>query len=184
MPDKEFKPEQREVILVSHKPEWLDLARQEAERIKKALSVEVIAVHHVGSTAIPGIKAKPILDFVLVVKDLDSLDRKTHEMESMGYTARGEQGIPGRRFFSKDTDGKRSHHVHAFQKNNSEIERHLVFRDYLLTHRQDAKEYENLKEELAARFPHRSGDYTEGKSGFIQDTVVKARRWKREQEGS
>ncbi|MFO8037675.1 MAG: GrpB family protein [Anaerolineales bacterium] len=184
MADKEFKPEQREVILVSHKPEWLDLARQEGERIKNTLSVDVIAVHHIGSTAIPGIKAKPILDFLLVVKDLDALDQKNHEMESLGYTAKGERGIPGRRFFSKDTNGKRSHHVHAFQPNNSEIKRHLIFRDYLLTHPKDARDYESLKEELAARFPHRSGDYTEGKTGFIQETVVKARRWKRQQEGS
>jgi GrpB-like predicted nucleotidyltransferase (UPF0157 family) len=184
MADKEFKPEQRDVILVSHKPEWLDLARQEVKRIKKALSVDVVAVHHIGSTAIPNIKAKPILDFVLVVRNLDTLDNKSHEMESLGYIAKGERGIPGRRFFSKDTNGKRSHHVHAFQINNSEIERHLNFRDYLLTHPQDAREYESLKEKLATRYPHRSGDYTEGKSDFIQETVVKARRWKQQQEGS
>jgi GrpB-like predicted nucleotidyltransferase (UPF0157 family) len=181
MSQKDFTPEQREVILVPHQPEWSNLALQEAEQIKEALSIEVIAIHHIGSTAIPSIKAKPILDFVLVVPDLESLDENSHEMESLGYTAKGERGIPGRRFFSKDTKGTRSHHVHAFQENNSEISRHIVFRDYLVAHPQEAEKYERLKEELAARFPSRSGDYTEGKSGYIQETVVKARQWKKEQ---
>lgn len=184
MTKKEFEPEQRKVILVPYNPKWPELARQEAEKIKQALSIDVPAVHHIGSTAIPGIKAKPILDFVLVVRDLNALDRHTGEMEALGYTAKGERGIPGRRFFSKDTNGKRSHHVHAFQQGNSEIQRHIIFRDYLLVHEKEAKEYEKLKEKLAARFPNRSGDYTEGKSDFIYHIVEKARRWKKQQKVS
>lgn len=182
MTDPDFKPEQRKVILVPYDPTWRKLAQQEAERLKDALSIDVLEVHHIGSTAIPGIKAKPILDFVLVVRNLEELDRHTDEMESLGYVAKGERGIPGRRFFTKDTNGTRSHHVHVFQENNSEIERHLIFRDYLLVHDDDAKEYEKLKEKLAARFPNRSGDYTEAKSDFIYKIVEKARRWKKQEQ--
>lgn len=180
MSKKEFQPEQRKVTLVPHNPSWQEQAKREMKRLSSSLSIDVLAIHHIGSTAIPSIKAKPILDFVLVVHDLATLDEKTHEMEELGYDARGEQGIPGRRFFSKDTQGTRSHHVHAFERGNSEIQRHILFRDYMLAHPDDAADYEKLKEKLAAKFPNRSGDYTEGKSDFIQRIVKKARQWNRE----
>jgi len=181
MPHKDFTPEQRKVILVPHDPNWANQAALEAKRIREGLSIQVLAVHHIGSTAIPSIKAKPILDFVLVVQSLHELDKNDAEMEALGYEPKGERGIPGRRFFSKDTHGKRSHHVHAFQQNNSEIERHIIFRDYLLNHPEDAAAYERLKVKLAKKFPNRSGDYTEGKSDFIYQIVEKAQRWKRQQ---
>lgn len=169
--------EQRKVELVPHNPDWPMLAREEADLIQASLPEEILAVHHIGSTSIPGIKAKPILDFVVVVKDLDTLDQKVSHLTVLGYESKGERGIEGRRFFSKDSGGSRSHHLHAFQKDHPEIKRHLRFRDYLRTHPEAAQQYQELKERLAERYPNRSGSYTEAKSDFILSMDDQARRW-------
>lgn len=169
--------EQRKVVLVPHQPEWSKLADREAALIRSAFPEIISAIYHIGSTAVPGIKAKPILDFVVVAHDIHQLEEEEQTFQKLGYTAKGERGIPGRRFYSKDTDGIRSHHLHAFQEGHSEIKRHLIFRDYLRTHPEAALKYEQLKERLAKRFPRQSGSYTEAKSEFIMSLDEPARRW-------
>jgi GrpB-like predicted nucleotidyltransferase (UPF0157 family) len=159
------------------------MAAEEAELLKNSLPEIILQVYHIGSTSIPTIKAKPILDFVLVVDDLERFDQEADQLKELGYTAKGERGISGRRFFSKDTDGARSHHLHAFEQGHSEIERHLLFRDYLRTHPEAARRYQELKEELAQRFPNRSGNYTEAKSDFILSMDEVARYWHQRKQG-
>jgi GrpB-like predicted nucleotidyltransferase (UPF0157 family) len=175
--ESQIPREQRDVELVPHNPEWSQLADQEAERILKALSFQVIGIYHIGSTSVPGIKAKPILDFVLEVQNLDDVIHNKQEFEDLGYNWKGEFGIPGRQFFTRDTNGERSHHLHVFQQGHPDIERHLVFRDYLRANPEAAREYEKLKEELAQRFPNASGSYTEAKSEFILSMDEVARYW-------
>lgn len=170
-------PEQREVELVPHNPEWSQLADEEAKQILEQLSIPVIGIYHIGSTSIPGIKAKPILDFVMEVADLDEVIRSAKALEKLGYISKGEYGIPGRQFFTKDTKGERSHHLHVFQKGHPDIERHLVFRDFLRANPKAAHEYELIKEKLAKRFPKESGSYTEAKSDFILSMDEVARYW-------
>jgi GrpB-like predicted nucleotidyltransferase (UPF0157 family) len=165
------------VVLEPFNTQWQQLASAEADQISGALTGEVLEVHHIGSTAIPGIKAKPILDFVLVVRDLNSLDAQVHRLEYLGYVPWGEYGIPGRRYFVKTTNGFRSHHLHAFQVGHPQIQRHIFFRDYLRAHPEAAQEYSQLKEELAHRFPNDRGAYTEGKSELIQSINKKAKLW-------
>ncbi|MCD4802522.1 MAG: GrpB family protein [Anaerolineales bacterium] len=174
---EQINPEQREVELVPHNPEWSQLAEEEAKRILEQLSVPVIGVYHIGSTSIPGIKAKPILDFVIEVEDLDDIIRSTEMLGELGYISKGEYGIPGRQFFTKDTDGERSHHLHVFQQGHPDIERHLVFRDFLRANPEAAQKYEIIKEKLAKRFPKESGNYTEAKSDFILSMDEVARYW-------
>lgn len=174
---EQITPEQREVELVPHNPEWSQLAEEEAKRILERLSIPVIGVYHIGSTSIPGIKAKPILDFVIEVEDLDDIIRSTEMLGELGYISKGEYGIPGRQFFTKDTDGERSHHLHVFQQGHTDIERHLVFRDFLRANPEAAHEYEIIKEKLAKRFPKESGSYTEAKSDFILSMDEVARYW-------
>ncbi len=175
--DGQITPEQREVELVPHNPEWSQLADEEAKRILEQLSIPVIGIYHIGSTSIPGIKAKPILDFVMEVEDLDEVIRSAEALEKLGYLSKGEYGIPGRQFFTKDTDGERSHHLHVFQQGHPDIERHLVFRDFLRANLEAAREYEKIKEKLAKRFPKESGSYTEAKSDFILSMDEVARYW-------
>lgn len=175
--DNPIPPEQREVELVPHNPEWSRLADEETERILTELNFPVVGIYHIGSTSVPGIKAKPILDFVLEVEDLHDVIQNQEVFQKLGYTSKGEFGIPGRQFFTRDTNGERSHHLHVFQQGHPDIERHLIFRDYLRANPDAAREYEQLKEELAQRFPNASGDYTEAKSEFILSMDEVARYW-------
>jgi GrpB-like predicted nucleotidyltransferase (UPF0157 family) len=158
----------RKVILLPHDPNWTNQYLEEAERLADVLSSEMIAIHHMGSTAIPAIYAKPIIDILVVVKDINRIDPYNNQMALIGYTPRGEHGIPGRRYFSKDKAGVHTHHVHIFQAGNSEIDRHLGFRDYLRLHPDDALAYSQLKEDLANIFADNVDQYTEAKSDFIR----------------
>jgi GrpB-like predicted nucleotidyltransferase (UPF0157 family) len=178
MPDENNQnPEQREVELVPYNPEWEKLAGQEVQRILDCLSIPIIGIYHIGSTSVPGIKAKPILDFVMEVEDMEVLIQETSKLEGIGYVSKGEYGIPGRQFFTKDTKGERTHHLHVFQSGHPDIERHLVFRDYLRANPEAARSYEKLKEQLAERFPDKSNMYTEAKSDFILSMDEVARYW-------
>ena len=175
--DEELTPEQREVELVPHNPEWEKLADQEAQRILDSLSIPIVGIYHIGSTSVPGIKAKPILDFVMEVENMEKLIQESPKLEGIGYVSKGEYGIPGRQFFTKDTNGERTHHLHVFQSGHPDIERHLVFRDYLRANPEAARAYEELKEQLAERFPDKSNMYTEAKSDFILSMDEVARYW-------
>lgn len=175
--DNQNSTEQRHVELVPYNPEWSQLADQETKRILENLSIPVIGIYHIGSTSVPGIKAKPILDFVLEVENLEDVIENVELFKKLGYSSKGEFGIPGRQFFTKDTNGDRTHHLHVFQQGHPDIERHLVFRDYLRANPDAAREYERLKEELARRFPKASGSYTEAKSDFILSMDEVARYW-------
>lgn len=158
----------RRVELTPHDPNWARLYQEEVGKLADILSHEIIAIHHMGSTAIPGISAKPIIDILVVVTKIDRIDGYNHQMATLGYTQRGEHGIPGRRYFSKDTQGARTHHVHIFQAGNPEIDRHLKFRDHLLLHSDDAQAYSQLKIDLAKIFPEDVDQYTDAKSDFIR----------------
>lgn len=166
-------------MLESSREEWASAFAEESARISATLGGVLAAIHHIGSTAIPGIRAKPIIDMLAVVDDLAELDTAAVRMEALGYEVMGEFGIPGRRYFRKDNEqGVRTHQVHAFQTGSPQIERHLAFRDYLRVHPERALEYDALKARLAAQFPDDISGYTDGKDDFIRevDALAAARR--------
>jgi len=169
--------EQRDVELVPHNPDWSHQADEEARRILAGLNFPIIGIYHIGSTSVAGIKAKPILDFVIEVENLEDVIQTVSEFEALGYKNKGEFGIPGRQFFTRDTNGDRTHHLHVFQKGHPDIERHIVFRDFLRANLYAAREYEKLKKKLAKRFPKQSGNYTAAKSDFILSMDEVARYW-------
>src|SRR6185436_9586865 len=116
----------------------------------RVLGNAVVAVHHIGSTAIPGIHAKPVVDILLEVTDIAQVDAATEAIERLGYEARGEFGIRGRRYFRKgDGSGESTHHVHAYRTGSRDVERHLAFRDYLIANPEEARAYSVLKQRLA-----------------------------------
>lgn len=173
-----------EVEVVPHDPRWRDAFEREAKRVAAALSGNVVAVHHIGSTAIPHIYAKPVVDMLVEVKDITDVDGQSSAMQSLGYEVMGEYGIPGRRYFRKDNQaGFRTHHVHAFEAGSAQIERHLAFRDYMIAHPEDAREYSDLKRELAQEHPQSMDAYMDGKDGFIKEIDRKAARWRAPQTG-
>ena len=169
--------EQRDVELVPHNPDWSHQADEEAQRILSGLTFPIIGIYHIGSTSVAGIKAKPILDFVIEVENLEDVIHAVPEFEAIGYESKGEYGIPGRQFFTRDTNGDRTHHLHVFQIGHPDIERHTVFRDFLRANPDAAREYEKLKEKLAKRFPKQSSNYTAAKSDFILSMDEVARYW-------
>lgn len=124
----------RTIWVTSNNPNWPHLYRQEARQIVKALSDQIILIHHIGSTAIAGIKAKPIIDCLLEVNQIEAIDAYNTVMIALGYDPRGENGIPGRRYFGKGSADVHSHHLHAFQIGHQQIARHLDFRDFLRAH--------------------------------------------------
>jgi GrpB-like predicted nucleotidyltransferase (UPF0157 family) len=168
----------RKIEVVSHEPSWAKSFREEVDELAVALGDAVVAIHHIGSTAIPNIKAKPIIDILIEVHDIEKVDECNSEMRQRGYEPKGEFGIRGRRYFRKGRDEQHTHHVHVFQTGHPEVERHLNFRDYLVAHPEEARAYARLKEMLGSQFAQDRGRYTEGKSGFIEEMDRRARAWK------
>ena len=168
----------RQISVDPPNPTWKHGFAEEAEKITRTLGDLVISLHHIGSTAIPGIFAKPILDLLLEVEDIFTLDESQSAMEELRYEALGEFGLPGRRYFRKYNDlGVRSHHVHAYQSGSPEIERHLAFRDYMIAHPAEAQNYSDLKQRLARAHPYDAEAYMDGKDPYIKAQEARALEW-------
>ncbi|WP_131782162.1 bifunctional GrpB family protein/GNAT family N-acetyltransferase [Legionella gresilensis] len=155
------------VEVVAYENNWPELFLAEASLIKEALGANCITIYHIGSTAVPGLSAKPIIDILPVVKDISLVGNAVSQMVAIGYCYRGEYGIPFRRYFQKFQGDKRTHHVHIFEVGNSEIDRHLKFRDWMCAHADDREAYAQLKKELALKYPDDILNYCEGKEAFI-----------------
>jgi len=168
----------RKIKVVPHDPNWSKLFKAEANKLAAVLGQEAIAIHHIGSTAMPNISAKPIVDILVEVHDIKKIDEFNEGMMKLDYQPKGEFGIPGRRFFIKGGDATRTHHVHMFQTGDTEVERYLNFRDYMIAHPEEAQAYSRLKEKLAQRFPEDIEGYMAGKDGFIKETDRKAQAWR------
>ncbi|MGJ5712805.1 GrpB family protein [Staphylococcus auricularis] len=166
------------IELENYNPDWPNMYLSEKEKLQHVLGQDLITIHHIGSTAIPNIKAKPIIDILCVVKNIKDIDRYHSAMQNLGYEGLGENGISSRRFFlkiNKNTQ-KRTHHVHIFdQSAQAQIERHLDFRDYLRKNPKEARNYEALKEQLAQWYPDNRDKYTDGKATFIKEIEHKAK---------
>jgi GrpB-like predicted nucleotidyltransferase (UPF0157 family) len=169
------------IEVVPHNPTWRNEFESESKRVTSALGENVVVVHHIGSTAIPNIYAKPITDLLVEVIDITQVDERNSAMEALGYEIMGELGIPGRRYFRKDNEaGVRTHHVHTFEAASLEVERHLAFRDYMIAHPEDAQKYSELKRELVKKL-HWSDieGYMDGKDAFIKEMEKRAVEWSR-----
>lgn len=168
------------VHVVTHDPRWAEMFEIEAKEIQRALQKSFLRSHHIGSTAIPDILAKPIIDVLVEVRSLQLLDSESLNMKSLGYCSMGEYGIPGRRYFRKEnSDGVRTHHVHAYERGDEEVELHLAFRDYMRAHPESAQKYSVLKKRLAERYPDDIEGYMDGKHDFVQRMERLALEWTR-----
>ena len=165
------------VTLAPHDPQWAEQAAMECDRIRTAAGDTLVAVHHIGSTSIAGIVAKPTIDLLPVVDSLDALEARRGQIEQLGYFWRGEFGIPGRRYCVLERDGRRIFHVHFFAGGSENIARHLAFRDYLRAHRDEALAYEAIKRAAAEAHPHNSLAYNEHKSAWIRACLERALAW-------
>jgi len=149
-----------------------------AREVSDALGERLLAIHHIGSTSIPDMPAKPVIDMLAIVDDVAALDAGSEGMTAIGYEVMGEFGIARRRYYRRDdAAGERTHQVHGFQSGSPHVERHLAFRDYLRAHREPARQYAELKRQLAQRFPRDIEAYMDGKDAFIKATEVQALTW-------
>jgi|GEM_PF-180562 len=153
------------IEVTPYNPQWSEMFASEAGLIKQALGDNCIKIHHIGSTSVPGLAAKPIIDMLPVVRNIQAVNQAAEAMESLGYEVKGEYGIAFRRYFQKNKKA-RNHNVHIYQEGDPEIDRYLKFRDWMRSHPEDAKAYAKLKRELAAN----SQDimqYCNGKDVFV-----------------
>jgi GrpB-like predicted nucleotidyltransferase (UPF0157 family) len=167
------------IELVAHDPDWAQEFALERDRIVEVLgSFEAGGVlewiEHVGSTVIPGIHAKPVLDIAAVVHPFPLSESKREALGKLGYEYRGEAGIPGREFFRTDP---RTRHLHLFTFDSEAFFQHVFFRNYLRAHQKKALEYENLKLELAQKFRTDRKSYTNGKDNLVAQFNREARAW-------
>jgi len=157
----------RRIEVVDYRPEWPNEYRNEEERLTSALGDCLVAAHHIGSTSVPGLAAKPVIDILMEVRDLDELDSYDAAMAALGYEVMGEFGIERRRFYRKGGD-QRTHHVHAFPAGDTHVTRHLAFRDYLILNPDIARDYSHLKQQAAITFTNDSDGYCDAKNDFVK----------------
>ena len=166
------------VVIEPYNRNWAKIAAETAWKLKGILGENLLRVEHFGSTSIPGLAAKPVIDLMPIVKDLNKLDEQKDLICNLGYVWRGEFSIAGRRFCPLTNEaGQRLIHLHFYQENREAIKRHLAFRDYLLAHPSIAKEYEREKRRAAKLHPDNSFAYTIEKSAWVQQHEKEALQW-------
>jgi len=164
-----------EVGRIIHRPytaEWKKEYEQQSDQLSAILEKQGVTFHHIGSTAIPGCEAKPVIDILGVTNEIGKIDGFNEPLEAIGYIALGEYGMKQRRFFRK-RDGC-AVNLHIFEDSDPEVARHLRFRDYLSRHPEDVKRYSELKNELASKSSADMAHYVLGKEGFIKEIDAKA----------
>jgi GrpB-like predicted nucleotidyltransferase (UPF0157 family) len=165
------------VILACYSPEWPRTAVTHAQRLQ-VLGPNLVAVHHIGSTAVPGLIAKPIIDLMPVVTSLTRLDEQCQRIEALGYRWHGEFGISGRRYCTlTDEAGVRAVQLHFFKTDSPHLERHIAFRDYLRAHPDEANAYAAEKRRAQNLHPTNSHAYADEKAKWIRTVETKALIW-------
>lgn len=153
------------VFLTEPSPQWAQLYAQEHALIAKRLGAVVVAIEHYGSTSIPGIKAKPVIDLLIGLPRLDDALDCTTAMEELGYDFARHAGVPDHHVFGKGA--ARTHLAHFVEHGGQAWRECLAFRDRLRADPAKARSYEALKLELAAKYPDDRAAYTAGKSAFV-----------------
>ncbi len=158
----------RKVEVRPYDEQWSSMFEEESRKLVEIFGAEIIDIHHIGSTSVSGLQAKPIIDMMPVVREIHRMNDYNTAMIAIGYESKGENGIAGRRYFQKGGDN-RTHHVHMYAWGNPEIKRHLAFRDYLRAHPGVAQEYGDLKVKLSQHFPYDIESYIKGKEQLASE---------------
>ena len=161
------------VRLASYSPAWRILFEREKKTLLVALSGIVLEIEHIGSTSIPNMEAKPIIDIAAAVPDLQTVGSCIRPLAAVGYEYKGEYGLPGRHFFVKGSP--HTHYLHVVAAGSEHWIAWLTFRDYLIGHRDVADKYSALKRDLAKQHEANRDAYTKSKSAFITRVVEEAR---------
>ena len=166
----------KHVVVLQYDKKWESDFKQIESELKDALDGLAIGIEHVGSTAVPGLSAKPIIDIDVVIKDYSAFDDVVSALGNIGYIHEGDLGIPGREAFKYEgKEHLQKHHLYVCPQDSDELKRHVAFRDYLCCHSDAVEEYSRIKEEGAALYPYDIDKYIEHKSPFIEGIYSKIR---------
>jgi GrpB-like predicted nucleotidyltransferase (UPF0157 family) len=164
-------PRRREVVLRAYDPAWVELAAEWMERVQAAGGDAIVELHHIGSTSVPGMFAKPIIDLMPGLRSFEAGFEIAEAMEALGLEARGEFGLPRRHYFHREDV-----HVHAFVPGEGQWQDLLDFRDYLREHEETRAAYAELKRELQVRYRFDPQEFSNQKAAFVASVLERARR--------
>jgi uridine kinase len=165
------------VRIVDHDSEWARQAQQELSRLAETLGAAAVRLEHVGSTAVPGLAGKPILDLQLSVADIARRDLFVEPLQGLGYTFIADSGSADFHLFAKPLERPRSHHLHVCEAGSEHELRHIAVRDFLRAHGAAARSYETLKRDLLERFPNDRLQYIAGKECYLEELQARALEW-------
>lgn len=159
------------VELEEYNSNWKKEYEKEEKLLKNVLGSRIIEIHHIGSTSIEGLSAKPIIDILIVINSLEDIKEIEELLKPYGYENRGEQGVPDRRFFAKGSEDARSHYLHFVEPHSKTYYNQVYFKKYLIEHPEYIKKYCDLKQKLAEKYKDERPKYTAGKNEFITMVV-------------
>ena len=164
------------VVMVPYDVRWPDEFRSIGQALRKALGPIALRIDHVGSTAVPGLDAKPVIDVQVSMERLEPEDRYVPRLEELGYRFDPENPDRTKRFFV-GRDGDRRTHVHIRRRGSFDEQLNLLFRDFLRTHPEAAKEYSSAKRDLAKRHRDDRGAYVQAKDPTVWSLLRRAHDW-------
>jgi GrpB-like predicted nucleotidyltransferase (UPF0157 family) len=170
---------EEKVIVVPYDPNWPQLFHEIGSNLRQALGNIALRIDHIGSTSVPSLDAKPVIDVQISVSSFEPLDVYRVPLEHLGYVFRADNPDRSKRYF-REPPGQRRTHIHMRQAGSWAEQIGLLFRDYLRTHPQDARRYAELKYGLAEKFGYDREGYTEAKEPFIWELLRQANRWSQE----
>lgn len=174
--DDRFDPAVR---IVDHDAAWPQLAEQELRRVREALGELAVCLEHVGSTAVPFLAAKPIIDLQVSLMTIEARQRYIDPLERLGYLFVPAPESPDYHLFTTPPERPRTHHLHVCAAGSDHEFRHLAVRDFLRSHADEAARYESLKRRLVARHPQNRLAYIDGKAHYVAALEARAIAWAR-----
>lgn len=166
------------IVIENYNPNWPGLFAAEKQRIQGRIGDFIEDIQHIGSTSVPGLAAKPIVDIMVVIPDLAQVEHCVRPLESIDYLYMGEYGIAERHYFCKPGTvslSERLYNLHMMTKEHEHYTFHTLFRNYLHTHPEDRDTYQELKRGLAVQFGSDSRGYSNAKHDFIRSIIAKAK---------
>ena len=173
----------RLIEVVDYQEDWSERYEREANLLRGIFGEALVRIHHIGSTSVPSMRSKPIIDILIKIELGIDVDRFNPRMRQLGYDCRGEcldaivPGTPGRFYFSKNVDGRRYCHVHVCHVGHFQISEFLILRGYLKTNSDEATKYADLKTHLAKQFSHDNVGYMRGKDKLVKGLILRAMKW-------
>ncbi|HSI20714.1 MAG TPA: GrpB family protein [Verrucomicrobiae bacterium] len=167
----------RRYEIVPYNPVWRDMFAAEAAKLKEILGSTATAVEHVGSTSIPGMSGKPLIDILIITNDITAIDSKTPALEIAGYISYGDILQSGGRLFAREKGHEKVANIHCYEPGNFRIKELRAVRDYLIAHPKEALGYASIKKQLKEQYPEDYASYRRLKDEYMDTLHVQAYAW-------